>query len=66
MKNYDNLTTTEYYEKTCELFPEYEKAFEMLTNINGFNIETINDGIYSITGYRSLSQYIESEQIEAF
>lgn len=66
MKNYDNLTTSEYYNKTCELFPEYEKAFEMLTNINGFRVDVINDGIYSLTGYHSLSQYIESEQIEDF
>lgn len=60
MINYDDLTVAEYYEEACLLFPEWEKAFEMLTSIKGFNKDVIDDGVYYITGYRSLSQYVES------
>lgn len=59
-KNYNEMTTTEYYDECCQEFPEYEKAFEVLTSVNGFTKEVLDDAIYVITGYRSLEQYITS------
>ncbi|HMS92511.1 MAG TPA: hypothetical protein PKC05_03380 [Candidatus Saccharibacteria bacterium] len=32
-----------------------------VTNINGYNIETLNDVLYSATGYRDIEQ-LESEK----
>ena len=55
------MDVSKYYDAVIELFPDYEKAFEMLTNVNGFSIDVINDGIYSITGYRSLDDYVSNE-----
>lgn len=33
---------------------------ELITNINGYSIETLNDVIYAKSGYRNIKQYIES------
>ena len=38
-----------------------DEELELVTNINGFNIETLNDCIYARFGYRSLEQMEESE-----
>ena len=38
-----------------------DEELELVTNINGFNIETLNDCIYARFGYRSLKQMEESE-----
>ena len=40
-----------------ELFT-YEEL-QLLTNINGFNIETLNDAIFSRYGYRDFEQMME-------
>lgn len=38
----------------------YEEL-ELLTNINGYNIQTLNDAIYARYGYRDLEQMEEGE-----
>lgn len=38
-----------------------EEELQLVTNINGYNSETLNDIIYVRTGYRDLIQYEESE-----
>lgn len=38
-----------------------EQTLETVTNINGYTIETLNDILYSATGYRDIEQ-LESEQ----
>ena len=38
-----------------------DKELELVTYINGYNIETLNDCIYARYGYRSLEQMEESE-----
>ena len=38
-----------------------EETLEVITNINGYSIETLNDVIYCQTGYRTIEQYEESE-----
>ena len=42
-----------------ELFTEEE--LQLLTNINGYSIETLNDAIYARYGYRDYEQMKESE-----
>lgn len=36
-----------------------QKELELITSINGFNVETLNDVIYCRTAYRSIEQYLE-------
>ena len=38
-----------------------EKELDLITCINGYSVETLNDVIYARTGYRSLDQLIDDE-----
>ena len=38
-----------------------EETLKVVTNINGYNLETLEGVLYSETGYRSFEQYKESE-----
>ena len=38
-----------------------DQELELITNINGYTIDTLNDCIYARYGYRSLDQMEESE-----
>lgn len=35
------------------------EELQLLTNINGYNLETLNDAIYARYGYRDLEQMLE-------
>lgn len=39
-----------------------EEALHLLTNINGYSVETLNDAIFSLTGYRDLSQLKDEDE----
>ena len=38
-----------------------DRELELITNINGYNIDTLNDAIYARYGYRSLDQMLEEQ-----
>ncbi len=38
-----------------------EETLKVVTNINGYNLETLEGVLYSETGYRSFEQYQEAE-----
>jgi len=38
-----------------------ENELQLITSINGYNLETLEDVLYCRTGYRSWDQYKESE-----
>lgn len=38
-----------------------EETLQVVTAINGYSVETLNDVIYATTGYHSMQQYIECE-----
>lgn len=46
-----------YYEDT-EMFTAEE--LQLITNINGYNLEALNDMLFSRFGYRDLEQFLES------
>jgi hypothetical protein len=51
------------YNQLIELDLFTDKELELITNINGYSIDTLNDCLYSRFGYRSLSQMLgEDEQ----
>ena len=58
----DNLTVVDivynYYEE-AELFTAEE--LRLITNINGYNLETLNDMLYARYGYRDLEQMMGYE-----
>ena len=56
--DFDTLEDLIYcYYIDAELFTEEE--LRLLTNINGYNIETLNDALYARYGYRDLEQMME-------
>lgn len=38
------------------------EELQLLTNINGFSVETLNDAIYARYGYRDYDQMMEYEE----
>ena len=52
-------------EETWDFILEYgianEEELKLVTNINGYNLETLNDIIYVRSGYEDMEQYIEME-----
>ena len=49
------------YEKLIEMGVATEKEIDLVCNINGNTIETLNDIIYARTGYHDLEQLCEYE-----
>jgi hypothetical protein len=39
-----------------------EEALQLVTNINGFSLETLESVLYSATGYHTLEQLQEEEE----
>jgi len=52
-------------EETWDFILEYgianEEELQLVTNINGYNLETLNDIIEVRSGYEDMEQYIEME-----
>ena len=52
-------------EETWDFILEYgianEEELKLVTNINGYNLETLNDIIEVRSGYEDMEQYIEME-----
>lgn len=38
-----------------------ENELQLITSINGYNIESLNDVIYCRTGYHDMEQFLECE-----
>lgn len=43
-----------------------EEVVNCITSINGYNEDTLDNILYYYTGYRTLEQYTESEDIETY
>ena len=59
LKNYDDVNVLWDALIDDELFTWDE--LRLITCINGFNVETLNDAIFSRYGYRDYNQMMESE-----
>ena len=55
----EKLTLDEIYNNLIDNDLFTEKELELLTDINGYNIDTLNDAIYARYGYRDYEQLIE-------
>ena len=53
-----NMTLAEQWDYLIENGIVSEETLRVVTNINGYNQETINDVIYAVTGYRDIQQLI--------
>lgn len=55
------MNVEKIWDNIIELEIATENELQLITSINGYNIETLNDVIYSRTGYRNIEQLKESE-----
>lgn len=55
------LTVNELWAELVERDLFTDKELQLLTNINGFSIETLNDALYSRYGYRDYDQMMMYE-----
>ena len=58
------LSVDELYEELLNLELFTEKELELITSMNGYNVETLNDALFCRYGYRDLSQMLEEQKQE--
>lgn len=51
----------ETWQKIIDYMIATEDELQLVTNINGYNMEALNDVIYCRTGYHDIEQYEEEE-----
>ena len=53
-------------EKLWDLIVNYEltseQSLQLVTRLNGYTLETMEDVLYALTGYRSYEQFMENER----
>jgi hypothetical protein len=60
MKQYEDEVIY-VWDKLVDMGLFTDRELELITNINGYNIDTLNDAIYARYGYRSLDQMLEEQ-----
>ena len=53
------MELNEYYNYLINNIGINEEVLKCMTNINGYNENTLNDILYYYTGYKDLEQYTE-------
>lgn len=48
----------------CEMVSK--EALSIITSINGYNEDTLNDVLYYVSGYHDIKQYLEYEDRETY
>lgn len=43
-----------------------EETLQVVTSINGYSIDTLEDVLYATTGYRTFEQYLDEDEDEWF
>lgn len=51
----------EIWDKIIDYEIATEQELDLITSINGYNLNSLNDVIYVRTGYRDIGQFEESE-----
>ena len=59
MKEYNLEDINDIYQILLDYEIATENELQLVTSINGYNIETLNDIIYCRTAYRDIEQLIE-------
>lgn len=51
----------QYYDYLIDYELVSEETLDIITSINGYNEETLDDVLYCVSGYRDMEQYLEYE-----
>ena len=60
------MTLDEQYNYLIDYEIVSQETIDIITRINGYSEETINDILYATTGYRDMEQYLEYEDMETY
>lgn len=60
------MTLDEQYNYLIDYVIVSQEALDLLTDINGYSEDTINDALYNKTGYHYMKQYLEYEDKETY
>lgn len=58
------MSLNEIYDYLVSTGIATEEEIQLVTDINGWNEEALNDIVYARTGYRDMKQYLKSECYE--
>ena len=54
-------TIEQYWDKLIEYNLATDEELRLITYINGYSVDTLDDVLYARSGYRDLEQFEESE-----
>lgn len=60
------MNLEEYYNYLINYGLVSEETLDIITNINGYDEETLNDVLYCVSEYRDIEQYLEYEDMETY
>lgn len=60
------LTEDQMWDYLLTIIGVSEETLQIITNINGYSRETLNDVLYAVTSYRSFKQYMEAEDPDSY
>lgn len=60
------MTLVEQYNYLIDYEIVSQETIDIITSINGYSEDTINDILYATTGYRDMEQYLEYEDRETY
>ena len=58
------MSLEQYYNYLCESGLASAETLDIITSINGYNEDTLNDVLYVVSGYRDIEQYLSYEDTE--
>ena len=62
-KEIKTMTNDEFFDFLVEYGIATEDEIRLVTDINGYNEETLNDILYARTGNRSIEQFLEEIEL---
>lgn len=60
------MSLEQYYNYLCESGLTSAETLDIITSINGYNEDTLNDILYCVSGYRDIEQYLLYEDKETY
>ena len=60
------MNLEQYYSYLIDYELVSKETLDIITSINGYNEETLDDVLYCVSGYRDIEQYLEYEDRENY
>lgn len=59
---FKKLSKNDVYELLLDEEVVSREALDLVLDINGYNLDTLNDVLYAVTGYKDADQYLDYER----